>query len=223
MRKDKNKAIALRKSGKSYNEIQDALGIAKSTLTSWFKNQKWSRVVKSRLAEVARENARKRMTIISHAAREKRAMVYEEHRRIARDNFKQFQKNKLFVSGLMIYWGEGDNSIKNGVIRVTNTDPFMLKLFRIFLKKYLPNIFIKLRAYLVLYPDLDDIVCKKFWSRSISVPFDRFIKSQYITGRHPTRRLPYGVCTITATSRAQKEIMLEWLNLIRKEVGKMRV
>ena len=53
MRKDKDRAIALRKTGKSYNEIQETLGIAKSTLTSWFKNQKWSQAVKNQLAEVA--------------------------------------------------------------------------------------------------------------------------------------------------------------------------
>ena len=223
MRDDKNRAIVLRKSGKSYNEIRDALGIAKSTLTSWFKNQKWSQKVKSRLAEVARENARKRMTAISHAAREKRAMVYEEHRRMARDNFRRLRGDELFMAGLMIYWGEGDNSIKNGIIRVTNTDPSMLKLFRIFLRKYLPDVYIKLKAYLILYPDLNDEVCKKFWARSLGISIDRFVKSQYITGSHPTKRLSYGVCTIVATSRAQKEIILEWLNLIRKEITLTRV
>lgn len=223
MRQDKDKAIALRKSGKSYNEIQGALGIAKSTLTSWFKNQKWSRTVKSQLTEIARENARKRMIAISHAAREKRVIVYEEHRRLARDNFKRLRKDELFMAGLMIYWGEGDNSVKNGIIRVTNTDPFMLKLFRVFLRKYLPDVYIKLKAYLILYPDLNDDVCKKFWARSIGISVDRFVKSQYIVGHHPTKRLSYGVCTVVAINRAQKEIILEWLNLMREEIKRMRV
>lgn len=199
------------------------LGVAKSTLTGWFKNQKWSQVVKKRLVEIARENARKRMMAISHAARRKRAVIYAEHRRVAQESFPRLRKDELFMAGLMIYWGEGDNNIKNGVIRVTNTDPFMLKLFRVFLREYLPDIFIRVRAYLILYPDLNDADCKKFWAQSVGIPVDTFMKSQYIKWRHPTKRLSYGICTVTATSRAQKEIILEWLDLTRKEIKQMRV
>ena len=41
MRKDKKKAISLRLSGKSYNEISTKLGVPKSTLSSWFRREKW--------------------------------------------------------------------------------------------------------------------------------------------------------------------------------------
>lgn len=223
MRSDKYQAIALRKSGKSYNEISEKLGIAKGTLTGRFKDEKWSKEVKNRLMKIARDNARKRMTKISHAARKEKEVLYKEKRRLARDDFQQFRTDRLFTACLIIYWGEGDSNAKNCAIRVTNTDPHMLKLFKIFLKKYLTDVFAKSRAYLILYPDLNDDVCKKFWSRSVGISVDKFTKSQYIKGSHPTRRLSYGVCTITATNRAQKEALLEWINLIRKEIKQMRV
>ena len=42
MRKDKNLAIKLRKQGYSYNQINDKLGISKSTLSYWLRDIKIS-------------------------------------------------------------------------------------------------------------------------------------------------------------------------------------
>lgn len=223
MRTDKNNAIILRKSGKSYQKISKVLGIPKSTLTYWFKNVKWSKELKKQLVLKANIEARKRMIKISHQAKVEREKLYKNCRRIAKDKYRTYSKDSLFVGGLMTYWGEGDNKLKNGIIRVTNTDPAILKLFRLFIKKYLPSIYLKLRAYLILYPDLNDETCLKYWSKKVSIPLDKFFKSQYILGKHPTKRLLNGVCTVTITSRANKEIILSWINLKRKEINKMRV
>jgi len=48
MKKDKEKAVFLRKQGKSYKQIQQELGIATSTLAGWFKNEPWSQEIKNR-------------------------------------------------------------------------------------------------------------------------------------------------------------------------------
>lgn len=223
MRSTKEQAIALRRSGKSYTQICRALAIPKSTLGTWLKGVVWSQTIRERLSTTAREEARKRMTIISHRARAQRQKFYSEKRLYAQKIFGEFWKEQLFSSGLMIYWGEGDHSINNGIIRVSNTDPCMLRLFTIFLQKYFPMIYPKIRAYLVLYPDLPDERSRKYWSKNIGIPVERFIKSQYIAGRHPTKRLPYGVCTVMIQSKSEKQVMHEWLTLLRKEVESMRV
>lgn len=223
MRSDQHKAIQLRKIGKSYREITKVLGIPKSTLTYWFKDVKWSKEIKKRLALKANIEARKRMIKISHQAKIEREKLYYNYRKIAQENYLKYSKERLFISGLMIYWGEGDSNLKNGIIRVTNTDPVMLKVFFLFLKKYLPEIISKLRTYLVLYPDLNDLICKNFWSKQLKIHLDKFYKSQYIYGKHPTKRLSYGICTITVTSRSYKEIIISWIDLIKKEIKAMRV
>src|ERR1035437_7538925 len=53
MRKDKEKAIEMRRSGKSYAEIFALLKIPKSTLSDWFANSDWSHDLKQRLSKSA--------------------------------------------------------------------------------------------------------------------------------------------------------------------------
>jgi hypothetical protein len=57
---------------------------------------------------------------------------------------------------------------------------------------------------------------KRFWSRATGVPLSQFRGSIYIKGRHPTKRLSYGVCNIYVSSREFKEKMLVWLDLYQK-------
>ncbi len=219
----KDRAIALRKEGQSYNQICEKLNLSKSTLCTWLKGVAWSEAIRQQLSIGAREGARKRMTVISHRARAKRQHLYNEKRGYAQKTFPGFWKESLFSSGLMIYWGEGDRSIQNGMIRVSNTDPFLLRLFTIFLKKYFKGIFPKIKAYLILYPDLHDGQSRRYWSEHIGIPQSRFIKSHYIVGHHPTKRLPYGVCTVMIQSKAEKQVMHEWLELVRNKAKLMRV
>lgn len=223
MRHDKQIAIQLRKNGESYREIANTLGMSKSTLASWFKNTAWSQAIKKQLSLKARIEARQRMIVISHRARQKRIKLYREYRISAAKQYNTFKNERLFIFGITLYWGEGDSKLENGIIRITNTDPEMIKLFHIFLKKYFSKIYKKTKAYLILYPDLNDKISKNFWSKKIELPLDKFIKSHYIKGYHPTKRLLHGICTIFISSRRNKETMNTWIKLLKKDVESMRV
>lgn len=217
MRQDKQQAIQLRKQGKSYQQISDTIGVPKSTLSNWFSNISWSEETKKYLSELARANASKRMTMISHKRRDELKKDYQKQRVIAKEQFKKFIKERLFIAGLMIYWGEGDNKLENGMMRVSNSNPLMIKLFYKFLKRYLPEVDSKIKMYLVLYPDLNDELCKLHWSKKVGVPLDRFIKSSFIKGKTPTKRLARGIGTLTVNSRLYKERIITWIELVKKE------
>ncbi|OIO50369.1 MAG: hypothetical protein COV41_00090 [Candidatus Brennerbacteria bacterium CG11_big_fil_rev_8_21_14_0_20_43_10] len=223
MRPDKQRAFLLRRENKSYNSIAKILSVPKSTLSDWFKKEGWSLVIKKRLIKKQGYKSRIKMKGLNAIAKQKREALYLQQRQTAYAQFRQYKNQPLFQSGLAIYWGEGDNKLENGIIRVANTDPFMLKLFHKFLKTYLPEIGDLIKAYLILYPDLNDNTCKKFWSAIIRVTPDRFLKSHYITGHHPTKRLPHGICTIYISRRAYKERICEWIELYKKEIRAMRV
>lgn len=223
MRLDKEKAIQLRKEGKSYREIERMLKIPKSTLTGWFQKKIWSNKVKATLSIQARKASSLRMKILQQKINKERQELYNLTAQIAKGEFQKYKDDPLFRAGLMIYWGEGDNKLINGVIRVVNTDPAMLRLFHLFIQMYLKEVSHKTKAYLVLYPDLVENRCKRFWSRNIGLPMERFIKSTFISGHHPTKRLGYGMCTVIISSRAYKEKVHAWLNLIRDEIMKMHV
>ena len=223
MRKEKNQAIVLRRQGKSYNEIAQKLSVPKSTLHYWFRDKTWSVKVKRHLTEAARQESKKRMKILGNLGKQKRAALYLECRKRAEKEFKQFKKETLFLSGLCLYWGEGDSKLENGRIRIANSDPLMLRLFYLFLGQYLPELLPKAKIYLVLYKDLEENACQKHWSVQVGVPLDKFIKSSYIIGRSPTKRLAYGIGTLLVSSRAYKEIIHTWIALFKKEVANMRV
>lgn len=213
MRKDREEAIQLRRSGKSYKQINREIGVATSTLASWFKNEPWSREIKVRLsAQVSWSNPRA-LELLAHANRERWKIKHEEYRTAAIREFKKYKNDPLFLTGIMLYWGAGEKQPKSSVVRLSNSEPEMIKIFNLFLTKVLKISPDKICAWLLLYPDLIDSVQKNFWSKSTGLPIGQFKKSIYIQGRHPTKRLSFGVCTIYVQSRALKERVLKWLEL----------
>ncbi len=218
MRNDKHLAIELRRKGLSYNKISKKLDIPKSTMSYWFKGESWSEDLRKELSRKALFIAKKRLRLINKARREKWEKWRESHRKIARKEFNSLKKNQLFLAGLMLYWGEGDSKIENCIVRLSNTDPKMIRIFSLFLRKTLNIPEDKIKVSLVLYPDLNDEKCKDFWSEYSEIPKETFYKTQFIKGRHPTRRLSYGICNVSVNSRALKEKIFVWLDLFKEEL-----
>ncbi|MCL4366519.1 helix-turn-helix domain-containing protein [Patescibacteria group bacterium] len=216
MRKDRHLAIKLRREGKSYNEIYKELGIPKSTLHLWFRNNGWSQEIKRNLIKKAQILARPQLKAMALANKNKWEKWHEKCRRDAIEEFSGLRENELFIVGLMLYWGEGDKVIKNGIVRLTNSDPEMIKIFYSFLDKVLSVPIEKIIIKLILYPDLKDTDYRKFWSKFLQVPLSQFRTSAVIVGKHPTKRLSFGMCSIEVYSRELKEKILTWLKLYQK-------
>ena len=216
MRLDKNLAIELRRQYKSYNEISAILKIPKSTLATWFSMEKFSIKTKQTLTkQMLSDSERIKKFVTSNTLR------WEQWRSSARNDAKQeFQrliKNPLFISGLMLYWAEGDSKLKNPV-RFTNTDPRMIALYTKFLIKTLNVPKKKLRATIIIYPDLQENKCVSFWSNVTDLPRSQFYKTQFIKGKHPTARLSNGICMIMFSDRQLKEKITIWIDLLSKKL-----
>ena len=168
MRKDKEKAISLRKSGKSYAEILEQIGVPKSTLSDWFRNQKWSNDIAVKCAKNAMNDSKMRLTSLNIVRGNHLKMAYEQAGKEAFEDYDKLKYHPLFISGIMIYWGEGDKTSKYRV-SIANTDPKMIKIFRIFLKNICGTG--NPKVWLLLYPDLDETVCKKFWVRNCGLEY----------------------------------------------------
>lgn len=217
MRNDKHLAIKLRKQDKSYNKISKELNIPKSTLSDWFSEFNWSKNIKKELTRKANYIAKKRLIIINKARRKMWEERREEFRQKARKDFPLLKDNPLFIAGLMLYWGEGDSKIKNP-FRLSNTDPRMMALYVKFLTKSLNIPKENLRPTIILYPDLSEKKCMNFWATTIGIPESQFYKTQFIKGKHPTKRLSNGICMITCGNRQIKEKMLVWIDLLSKNL-----
>lgn len=218
MNSNKKVAFSLRREGKSYKEIVKLTGVPKSTLCSWFQQYKWSGSIKKKLSKIQNENARKRMIAITDKAREQRKILYLSYIKDAQATFEKNFKESLFVAGIMLYWGEGDNKLSNGLIRISNSDPMVLKFFYAFVGRYLPELYPRLKMSLVLYPDLKDVKSCMYWSERVGISLDHFMKTQYIQGRSKKRTLPYGTAQIYVPSKANKHKLLEWIQLARNNI-----
>ena len=219
MRKDKQKAEELRRAGKSYKAIYKELGIPTATLSDWFRNKSWSIEIRNRLATSASFSSPEKLGLMVAATRKKFALLHEKYRREAIEEFKEKKSNPLFIAGVMLYWGEGDKNLNNGNIALSNSEPGMLRTFYIFLVNTLEIPKEKIAFHLLLYPDLIDSVQKNFWSVATGISLNQFRKSVYIHGKHPTRRLSYGVGLIRVGSRKHKEKIMKWIELYKNEFG----
>ncbi|MEK9180250.1 MAG: helix-turn-helix domain-containing protein [Patescibacteria group bacterium] len=219
MRRDKEKAVELRKKSKSYNEISRALGIPKSTLAGWLSRDPVSRKIKATLTIQAAKNSRQRIKNLIEANRARWAQQREKAREEAFRDFPYLKRNPLFVAGLMLYWAEGDNKPGNP-FRLTNTNSKIISLYTKFLVDVLKIPKENIRCGLILYPDLSEKICLSFWSQIIGIPKTQFYKTQVIGGRHPSKRLSNGICMIICGNRLLKEKVFVWLDLLSKNLVK---
>ena len=93
----------------------------------------------------------------------------------------------------------------------------MISIFVKFLREKMGIPKEKIRMALILYPDLIDMQCKNFWSHAANLPNDHFMKSQYIHGNHPTKRLSHGICMIVVSSVYAKTKILAWIDIFSKQ------
>lgn len=217
MRKDKKQAIKLRRQNKSYNEISRELDIPKSTLAEWFKHDRLSASTKLLLTEKQRLASKERIKLLIATNAKRWEAWRETTHQEAKKEFEMLHKNPLFIAGLMLYWGEGDNKIKNP-LRLTNTTPAIISLYTKFLNQTLKISIKDLRVALILYKDLNEEQCKNFWSKITSIPLSQFYKTQFIKGHHPTKRLTQGICMIILNKRMMKEKVLTWIDLLSKKL-----
>ena len=218
MRKDKEKATELRRLGISYKQIGRELGIPIGTLAGWFKNEPWSIEIRDRLASTESLAYPEKLKRLIDAVKQKHAILHESYRKEARDEFIVLKNDRLFIAGLMLYWGEGDKKVENSQVKLRNSEPGMIKVFYLFLIEVMKIPSEKIKINLLLYPDLADMPLRNLWSIATGIPLSQFKKSVYIQGRHPAKRLSYGVGNIRVGSRKYKEKILEWIKLYEKEL-----
>lgn len=215
MRTDKESAFKLRRQGKSYKEISKELGMSVSTLSVWFKGVGFSEEIRQSLTNQAIKDGTKRLHELNKVRGDSLAITYEIAEKEARDDIKKYINNPLFVAGVAAYWGEGDKLSKNQV-RMTNTDPAMIKLFVKFLLEICKIPKEKLKLALFIYSDLPDSECRVFWNKTTGI--NQFHKTQVLPSRDKIKRLPYGICTVVVSNTYLKKKMLVWIDHLPKMV-----
>lgn len=217
MRKDKEKATDLRKLGKSYIEIEKELGVPRSTLSAWFQNQGWSQEISENLVAQAKKGHIVRIHELNKTRGKNLEKLYKQAEDEAIEDFQKLKNHPLFIAALMVYWGEGDKSSRSRC-SIANTEPQMIELFLKFLRNVCGMKSPKIKAWILLYPDLDEKICKEFWVTNTSLKLEDFFKSILIQGRHKTKKLSFGVCSVGVSSAYLKCKILKWIELIAQDL-----
>ena len=210
-------AKELRKKGFSYSEISKEINIPKSTLSYWFSKKAWSQKVKKRIIK-RQKNISKTTQILANKARLlKKELRQNRFRKEARKEFKKLKSTPLFLVGLGIYWGEGEK-VGQGRVSVINTDPKLLLVMVNFYRNILNISENKLRIALFVYNDIDINTVTNYWSRTLKIPQQQFIKTQMLKSRskRTKRKSKYGICNLYFSSTEQSIKISEWIKLLNQ-------
>jgi len=168
--KEHEKALILRKEGKSYSQIKKILKISKSTLSDWLKNYP---LTEERIREL-----QKNETVIEkirNTKRKKKEKRLKEIYKIQKKLIFPLTKRETFLAGLFLYLGEGSKR-QFAMLSISNTDPSIIKFFICWLTKNLDVPIKKIKIQLQLYSDMNISKEIKFWSNILKIPLNQFAR-----------------------------------------------
>lgn len=214
-------AVIFRKRGFTYSEIAKICGVSVSTVSNWLAQKSFSKsVAKDNAAKAAKLN-KKRMMLINKARSAERTTRYADAVRTAETEYRHYKKDPLFIAGLMLYVSEGDNTHRR-LLRLANSRPEIHAIFLRFAYTFLGVEKEAVRFWILLYPDLAESVCVKYWSKALQLSPTQFHKHQVISGRSKKRTLHYGVGNTIIGSTVLKYKLNRWIELALAEFGKQK-
>jgi hypothetical protein len=172
---DRQKAIDLRKQGKTYGQIKQELGIAKSTLSDWLSEYSLSEEQLNLLKlnkEQSRQVASEKNRVTKRKKHDKRLdIAYQKEKK----RWKSLTKREIELAGIFLYWGEGAK-LMNGAVFLNNTDPQVLKFTLYWMTYTLGVSKEKIEVFLHLYNDMDIKKEMEYWSKELKMPLAQFAK-----------------------------------------------
>lgn len=215
MEEKREQAGVMRKTGMSYSEIKEKLGIPRSTLSTWFKKEEWSNAISS---EVAKRHARlgaMRLMVMNTVRGNRLKKLYEDARQDALADFTDLKYHPLFLSGIILYWAHGDKSSK-GRFSVSSGDIGVIRVVKLFLE----NICCieKYRISLIVDPKMPDSICRKYWMSKCGFKYSDFGKSIFVRHKKYHGKIHYGICNIAVSSAYLKSKIMKWIELVEEDL-----
>lgn len=202
----KIKAISLRQKGFSYPQINKYVNVSRGTLSRWLRDIELTATQKGKLLD-GKEKGR---LMGAKTQQLKRLRVTKELLNTGKTEFYELYKNPLFLSGLLLYWAEGDKHQAES-IKFTNADPSMIALMMRWFREIcrVPEEKFRIGLHIHSLHIREDI--KKYWSQITGIPENQFHKI-YVkrTSLRQRKHILYnGTCTIRINNK----------NLFRKIMG----
>lgn len=179
--REKDRAIALRKRGKSIGEIVSLLGMKKSTVGAWCRDIRLSERHHSRI--LRRQRARGSIGLMKSAELKRAKRIADIKREAARGSadIGPLTDRDILILGIGLYWGEGYKNA-NGEFGFTNSSAGLIRAFLTWVQRCYG---IRTRD-LVLRVSINESYREharqavRFWSSVTKVPAAQFTKTSII-------------------------------------------
>ncbi len=222
----KEKAIELRKKGKTYSEILKVIPVAKSTLSLWLREVGLSKPQKQIITE-KRIMGQMRG---AEAQRNKRIKKQNSIVNTALNEIKTISNRELWLIGIALYWAEGSKEKEyrtSSRVAFSNSDPKMIMIFIKWVRQYLDISMEDIYADLYIHEshryNINNVVSK--WSEILGLPVS-FIRHTYFkqnkinTKRKNTGALYIGLLRVNIrTSSDLNRKISGWIKGICKNCG----
>ncbi|HVZ11093.1 MAG TPA: hypothetical protein VG941_01590 [Candidatus Paceibacterota bacterium] len=197
----KQRAIDLRKSGKTYSEIASLIPkVSKSTLSYWLRGVELSHFQKEKIAKsISVKLARARLK--SLAVRKKKRQKYFINIENKNAHLLDILNKNPYASKLVLaalYLGEGSKTSR-GALRLGNSDPGVVRLFLGLLKRCYTIEEPRFRCTVLCRADQNIKKLERFWANVTGISRRQFYKTRVDprTIGKPSRKVDYrGVCVI---------------------------
>lgn len=216
MKETRERATILRKSGMTYSDIKSRLGVPRSTLSSWFRDQKWSNDIAIECIKKSRNSAAIRLTVLNTVRGSRLKKIYEEARQDALADYSEIKYHPLFIAGVMTYWAHGDKTSRSG-ISLSSSDPKVIRIFLNFLTSLCGVKKVSVR--LILRQDQAEKASILYWSEKSALKPEYFKKTIRIKTKASKNAKKLGVCNVLVNSAYLKSKILRWIDLLAEEIG----
>jgi hypothetical protein len=217
---DRQRAIELRKKGRTYSEIKQELNIPKSTLSGWLSKfpltaEQIINITKS--SKINKFLGIEKTRITKQRRREERlGIIYEAERK----RWQSLTKRELELAGLFLYWGEGKKNLKSA-LAINNTDPQVVKFALLWIIKALKVPKNKIKIELHLYSDMDTVGEISFWAKTLNVPIAQFYKPYIKKSTRASidhKGFGHGTCGIVVNDVRLKEKVMMGIRAITENI-----
>ncbi len=211
---DKLRVQKLRSEGLSYKEILKIIPVSKDTISRWCRDIVLSEGQKKKLLQNKSFGQKKGSIVAAENKKKKRESETKLLYGIAKKEIGNLSKRDKFITGVVLYAGEGTKMDKHGGF--TNADPKLIAFMARWFLEYARVPKEKLRGRIWLHENLSEQNAKTFWSKLSTIPIDQFTKT-YVTKSKPNSRKKrkniheYGVFTISFSDATIHRKVMGWI------------
>ncbi|MDO8499888.1 MAG: hypothetical protein Q7S66_04500 [bacterium] len=184
---EKQRAIVLRRLGKSYAEIQKEFPyISKSTLSRWLSALPLTKAERANLESRLSKRFSQGLTKANRTNHAKKLKRIDVAYKSAQTQFEKNKNDPFFISGLMMYWAEGSKTTER--VQFANSDYRLVLLMIKWFKKYL-NVS-KLRYRLYIHKIYEHEKQENFWKQLIGKQPQDHLGISFKPATHGFKRNP---------------------------------